>query len=397
MSFILTLNSGSSSIKLAVHALDATLSRVLSGSISRIGVPGTIFKTCNHRTHATDQQPLNSDMHSVLQALRDWLTQHVEMAQLAAITHRIVYGMEHTQPALLSSELLSELIQTADHDPEHMPHAIALVRAMQAHAPHTPQVACFDTAFHHTLPTVTKLLPIPRHLQQQGLRRYGFHGLSYAYLLQTLQQDYPEVAQGRVILAHLGNGASMAALHHGQCRDTSMGFTPCGGLVMGTRSGDLDPGVITHLLRHENLTPMRLDHLLNHESGLLGISGTHADMHDLLAREASDEHAAQAIELFCYQARKQIGAYAAALGGLDALVFSGGIGEHAAVIRERICAPLGFLGVELDGACNVSHARCISSSSSRVMVLMIPTDEEHMMAQQTCELLNLRTRNEARR
>ncbi len=397
MSSILTLNSGSSSIKFAVYALDTAVSRVWSGSITRIGLPGTTLQTRDHHTQVTDRQPLGSDMHAVIQALCDWLTQHVAVAQLAAIAHRIVYGMEHTQAALVSPELLTRLIQTADHDPEHMPHAIALIRAMQVYAPHTPQVACFDTAFHHTLPAVAKLLPIPRRLQQGELRRYGFHGLSYAYLLQTLQQEFPSVAQGRVILAHLGNGASMAALHQGQCRDTTMGFTPCGGLVMGTRSGDLDPGVISHLLRHEHLTPTRLDHLLNHESGLLGISGSHADMHDLLTQEADDEPAAQAIELFCYQARKQIGAYAAALGGLDAVVFSGGIGEHAAVIRERICAPLGFLGIELDGERNAGHARCISTSRSRVMVLVIPTDEERMMAQQTCELLQLPTLNKASR
>ena len=233
------------------------------------------------------------------------------------------------------------------------------------------------------------MLPIPRRYAAEGVERYGFHGLSYAYLLEELRRLDPAAARGRVILAHLGNGASLAAVHRGKCVDTSMGFTPAAGLVMSTRSGDLDPGLLSFLARREQMTPAQFDRMVNHESGLLGLSGTSSDVRDLLAREGRDRRAAEAVALFCYQAKKWIGAYAAALGGLDTLVFSGGIGENAPVIRERICAGLGFLGLKLSRPRNARHAPLISTDAGRVAVRVIRTDEELMIARSVYRMLAL--------
>jgi acetate kinase len=239
------------------------------------------------------------------------------------------------------------------------------------------------------MPPVARRLPLPRRYAAKGVERYGFHGLSYAYLLEELGRLDPAAARGRVILAHLGSGASLAAVRGGRSRDTSMGFTPASGLVMGTRTGDLDPGVGYFLARTEGMTAAQFQHLVNHESGLLGVSGTSSDLRDLLARAAADPRAAEAVELFCYQARKWIGAFAAALGGLDTLVFSAGIGENAPGIRERICHELGFLGIRLDRRRNARNAAVISARSSRVRVRVIPTDEELMIARSVADVLRL--------
>jgi acetate kinase len=256
--------------------------------------------------------------------------------------------------------------------------------------PTLPQVACFDPAFHRTMPRVARLLPIPRRFDAMGIQRYGFHGLSYAYLMEKLANVAgPKAAQGRVILAHLGNGASLAAVCAGKSIDTSMGFTPTGGLPMGTRPGDLDPGVAWYLMQTENLTPEQSNNLINHESGLLGVSETSSDMHDLLDRQTSDARAVEAVALFCYQARKWIGAFAAALGGLDTLVFAGGIGEKAPVVRARICDGLEFLGIELEEKQNAANAGVISAAASRVAVRVIHTDEEWMIANTVCRVLGL--------
>jgi acetate kinase len=254
------------------------------------------------------------------------------------------------------------------------------------------QIACFDTAFHKTMPSVAQLLPIPRRFQQKGLRRYGFHGLSYYFLLEELGRlAGPEAAAGRVILAHLGNGASMAAVRGGKCLDTSMAFTPAAGLVMSTRSGDIDPGVVSFLMSQEKVTVPQFDRMMNHESGLLGVSETSSDMRDLLAREAEDSRAAEAVALFCQQAKKFIGAYAAILGGLDTLVFAGGIGEHAAPIRARICAGLEFLGIDFDQERNQANPDVISTDSSRTTVRVIRTDEELMIARAVRRLLGTKS------
>ena len=305
-----------------------------------------------------------------------------------AIGHRVVHGMQHSEPERVSPSLLAELRRIASLDPEHLPREIELIEAMQRHYPDVPQVACFDTAFHRSMPPEATLLPIPRRYAAKGVQRYGFHGLSYTFLLQELARlGDPAATRGRVILAHLGSGASLAAVRDGRCVDTSMGFTPAAGLVMGTRSGDLDPGLVGYLMRAEAMTAAQFQTMVNEESGLLGISESSADVRDLLERESTDGRAREAIAIFCYQARKWIGAYTAALGGLDTLVFAGGIGENAAVVRRRICDGLQCLGIELDDSLNDQHAARISTG--RVAVRVIRTDEESVIAGLTAQCVKL--------
>ncbi|MEO8071485.1 MAG: acetate/propionate family kinase, partial [Acidobacteriota bacterium] len=272
--------------------------------------------------------------------------------------------------------------------PDHLPMEVALIDLLRRRHPGIPQVACFDTAFHRDMPRVAQVLPIPRRYQAKGVQRYGFHGLSFAYLMEELARTAGEqAARGRVILAHLGNGASLAAVRDGKSIDTTMGFTPAAGLVMGTRSGDLDPGLVSFLARTEAMTPAQFDDLVNHQSGLVGVSETSSDMRDLIAHEAADPRAAEAVTLFCYQAKKWIGALAAALGGLDTLVFSAGIGERSGAVRARICEGLGFLGVELDLAHNAKDSAVISTWRSRATVRVLPTDEELMIARSVTRVL----------
>ena len=295
--------------------------------------------------------------------LMRFLEARAELAHVSAVGHRIVQGGPiYYAPTRLDAAVVQALRQLSPYDPEHMPQELQLVEAFLQRFAELPQVACFDTAFHHDLPRVAQLLALPRRFTRGGLRRYGFHGLSYAYLLQQLERIAgAEAADGKLVLAHLGNGASLAAVHRGRAIDTSMGFTPAAGIPMSTRSGDLDPGVVGYLARTEKVDAAAFSELINTESGLLGVSETSGDMHDLLASEAQDERAHDAVELFCYQVRKWIGAYSAALGGLDTLVFAGGIGEHAAPVRLRVCEGLSFLGVTLDAALNAQHAPLISS------------------------------------
>jgi acetate kinase len=275
-------------------------------------------------------------------------------------------------------------------DPDHLPEEILLVEALHRRFPDLPQVACFDTAFHHDLPRVARLLPIPRRYEAQGVRRYGFHGLSYAFLMEELPRlAGAEAARARVVLAHLGNGASLAAVRDGRSADTSMGFTPAAGVPMGTRSGDLDPGLVWYLARTEKMSAKQFNEMVNSQSGLLGISETSSDMRDLLGREAHDVRAAEAVALFCYQVKKWIGAFAAALGGLDTLVFAGGIGEQSPTVRARICDGMGFLGIELEENRNAANEGVISTAVSRVTVRVIRTDEERMIAEAVCRVLGL--------
>jgi acetate kinase len=300
--------------------------------------------------------------------------------------------MKHTQPEVVTQDLLDELDRISTYDPVHLPGEIELMEAFRKQYPKLTQVACFDTAFHRAMPRVAKLLPIPLRYEEMGVERYGFHGLSYAYLMEELKRLDPDAAKGRVILAHLGNGASLAAVLGGKSIDTSMSFTPASGMMMSTRSGDLDPRLVNFLAKTGEMSPAQFDHLANHESGLLGISGTGSDMRDLLDLldlEKPDDRAAKAVELFCYQAKKLIGSFAAALGGLDALVFSGGIGENAPVIRERICEGLGFLGVELDSSRNAKSEGLISPDARQVAVRVIRTDEELMIARSVGRVLGL--------
>ena len=287
----------------------------------------------------------------------------------------------------VSDEMLAELEQLVALDPNHLPGEIALIRAIGQRLPRVPQAACFDTAFHRDLPRVAQILPIPRRYESEGLRRYGFHGLSYTFLMQELGRIAgPAAAGGRVILAHLGAGASLAAVRDGKCIDTSMALTPTAGLVMATRSGDLDPGLLIHLIRTRQLDADALDALVNRQSGMLGISETSGDVRDLLARQAEDVRAREALAVFCYQVKKWIGAYAAALGGLDTLVFAGGIGEHAVELRGQICAGLELLGLRLDARRNAASESVISAADSACTVRIIATDEESVIVHEVLRL-----------
>ena len=390
---ILTINGGSSSIKFALYQIGEPLVRTLHGKIDRIGLPDTSLE---FNDPIRNQQGISSfvasDPKSAANSLIDWLEGQHGFASVRAVGHRVVHGMKHTEPVISTQELLDELHRIVPYDPEHLPREIELIEAFRQRHPELPQVVCFDTAYHHTMPRVAKLLPIPRRYDAQGVQRYGFHGLSYAYLMQELERlAGTQAANERVILAHLGNGASLAAVRNGHSMDTTMGLTPAAGLMMSTRSGDIDPGLISFLARSERMTAGQFDRMINRESGLLGISETSSDMRDLLAKEAEDVRAAEAVALFCYQTKKGIGAYAAALGGLDTLVFAGGIGENAAPVRSRICAGLGFLGIELDELRNADHAQVISTDTSRVAVRVIRTDEELIIARSVCHVLGFDT------
>jgi acetate kinase len=388
---ILTINGGSSSIKFALYQTDELLKRWLYGKVDRIGLPGTNL-TFNDLTQIQqDSRGIKaSDHRSAADVLIVWLEERIGFASIKAVGHRVVHGMKHTEPERITQELLDELHRISPYDPDHLPREIELIEAFRQRHPKLPQVACFDTAFHRTMPRVAQLLPIPRRFEAMGVQRYGFHGLSYAYLVEELARVAgTKAAQGRVILAHLGNGASLAAVRDGQSVDTSMGFTPTAGIPMGTRPGDLDPGVAWVMIQAENLTPTQFNNLINHESGLLGVSETSSDMRDLLDRETQDVRAAEAVALFCYQVKKWIGAFAAALGGLDTLVFAGGIGENAPTVRARICDGLGFLGIELEEKRNTANAGVISPAAGRVPVRVIRTDEEWMIANTVCRVLGL--------
>ena len=388
---ILAINGGSSSIRFALYEAGRALERRLYGKVERIGLAGTTLTLVEAgRDASPSRSDIASDPAAAMQALIDRLEAEGGLASLAAVGHRIVHGMERTQPERVGVRLLTELRRLAPYDPDHLPFEIALIEALRERLPRLPQVACFDTAFHGTLPRVARLLAIPRRYEAEGVRRYGFHGLSYAYLMQELRRLGDSAAtSGRVILAHLGNGASLAAVRDGRSVDTSMGFTPASGLPMSTRAGDLDPGLLGHFARSEQMSAARFDRMVNHESGLLGVSETSSDVRDLLERAASDVRAAEAVALFCYQARKCIGAFAAVLGGVDTLVFSGGIGENAALIREQICDGLGFLGIELDRERNASNAEIVSAQAARVGVRVIRTDEELMIATLVARTLSL--------
>jgi acetate kinase len=379
---ILTINGGSSSIKFALYQVGEPLKRGLYGTVDRIGLSGTNLTFHYPPKKQQENSKLAvADHKSAANFLIDWLEEQDKFKSVRAVGHRVVHGMKHIAPELVTQELLDELHRISPNDPDHLPREIELIEAFRQRHPKLPQVACFDTAFHQTMPRVAKLLPIPRRFDAKGIQRYGFHGLSYAYLMEELARlGDPAATTGRVILAHLGNGASLAAVRDGKSIDTSMGFTPTAGLVMSTRSGDLDPGLAPYLARTEQMTTKQFYEMVNYKSGLLGVSETSSDMRDLLDHETQDVRAAEAIALFCYQAKKWIGSFAAALGGLDTLVFAGGIGENAPVVRARICEGLSFLGIELNESRNAETAGVISTDPSRVTVRIIRTDEELMIA-----------------
>jgi acetate kinase len=384
---LLAINGGSSSIRFALFETGTRLRRLLEGKLDRIGSTGSslTFSDCATGRKGLRRIPGRNAKTAIAQLL-GWLEKQEAFPTVAAIGHRLVHGMTHSEPERVTAKLLRDLRRATAFDPDHLPREIELIRTFRDRHPRIPQVACFDTAFHRGMPRVARILPIPRRYEAKGVVRYGFHGLSYEFLMEELGRVAGRTAaRGRVILAHLGNGASLAAVHKGKSIDTSMGFTPASGLVMGTRSGDLDPGIAYFLSRREGMSAAGFQDMANHDSGLLGVSGSSSDMRDLLNRSSRDGPAAEAVELFCYQARKWIGAYAAALGGVDTLVFSGGIGENAPAVRARICEGLGFLGIDLDGRRNRANTALISRA--RVRVRVIPTDEELMIARSVQRLL----------
>jgi acetate kinase len=386
---VLTINGGSSSLKFALYESADPPVRRLSGRIERIGSAEARMVVSadggGQEARAVDAPDQGAAANLVL----EWLDRSIASSVLAAVGHRIVHGGDrHVEPERVTPGLIEDLHKISVYDPDHLPGEIALIEAFGRAHPEAPQFACFDTAFHHDMPRVARIVPVPRRYEADGVRRYGFHGLSYAYLMEELARTAgAEEARGRVVLAHLGSGASLAAVRDGRCQDTTMGFTPASGLVMATRAGDLDAGLVRFFLEAKGMTVKQFDHVVNHESGLLGVSETSSDMRDLLRREADDPRAAEAVALFCYEARKRIGGLAAALGGLDALVFAGGVGENSPEARARICEGLGFLGLALDANQNAANAPVISTASSRVNVRVIRTDEEVMTARTVFRLL----------
>lgn len=391
MKAVVSLNSGSSSIKFAFFTLDDAghPERSAGGKIEKIGiapelvarrVDGTVLV---ERTWAQGAGLTHAEL---LKDLFDWAIEHLEGREVIAIGHRVVHGgMRFAAPRRVDADLLTELDALCPLAPLHQPHNLAAIHAIAALAPDLPQVACFDTAFHHDKPEVAARLALPRALHEQGIRRYGFHGLSYEYIAGQLQTIDRELAGGRVIAAHLGNGASLCAMRDGRSIDTTMGFTALDGLMMGTRCGALDPGVVLHLQTQLGMSANEVDDLLYRKSGLLGVSGISSDMR-ILTADASRQ-AQEAVELFVWRAVREFGALTASLGGVDGIVFTAGIGENHAEIRRRICERLGWLGLTIDDDANTANALCISGRGSRVKVLVISTDEERMIADHTLAVL----------
>jgi acetate kinase len=376
---ILCLNGGSSSVKFAVYRIaDAGEDRVFSGAIEAIGAEGGRAWLRAGDKVLFDQSGSFANHAEAVRAMFAALkTQGV--TELAAAGHRIVHGgPKFTAPQRIDERLKAALRELIPFAPLHLPSQEAMIEAVAAHFPDLPQVACFDTAFHSRMPEVAQRFALPGKLWEQGIKRYGFHGLSYEYVVRKLGDELGQ----RAVIAHLGNGSSMVALRDGVSIDTSMGMTPTGGFMMGTRSGDLDPGVLVHLLG-AGYSAEKLEALLNHEAGLLGVSGQSSEMKVLLEKRKTEPAAALAVQMFCYQARKFIGAFAAALGGLDTLVFTGGIGEHAATVRAEICSGLQYLGVALDGAANNRNAEVITAAGGRCVVRVVETDEDLMIARHT--------------
>lgn len=384
---VLTLNRGSATLKAALY--DANPIRpALSIKMDRADSPRAhVIVTGASGGALFDSQVDNNAPNAAVGVVFDWLEEHGFLFDLAAAGHRLVHGGVQFQESLrITPDVLAKLEALKPLDPDHLPAAIDIIRFVATRLPTVPQIGCFDTCFHRTLPKVARLYALPRRFFDDGLMRFGFHGLSYEYIvaeLRTLEGRLPE----RAIVAHLGNGASMVALRRGQSIDTSMGFTPLEGLVMGARSGDIDPGALFYILGQNKMAATQLYEILNRQSGLLGISGLSSDMRDLLEKAPRDEHAAEAVDSFCYRAKKYIGAYAAALGGLDLLVFTGGIGEKSAAVRSKICSDLEFLGIQLDPQRNQGNGPVISTDNSGVRVRVIQTNEDLIIVRHVLELL----------
>ena len=381
---ILCLNSGSSSLKFALYRIgDREEILLAQGAVERNDAQSARLWINSPQRKI---EKTGGEMSSVSAALHAASVEleRLELPRFDAVGHRLVHGgQHHAVPERITDTLLNELRNLIPFAPLHLPDEIAGIEAITFHFSSVPQVACFDTAFHRSMPEVAQRFALPRALWDQGIRRYGFHGISYEYIMRTLGTNPPS----RIIIAHLGNGASMAAVKDGRLLDTTMGFTPAGGFMMGSRSGDLDPGIICYLLNERHFDAHGLVELVNQQSGLLGVSGLSSDMKTLLERADTEPDAAMAVQMFCYQLRKLIGALSAALGGLDLLVFTGGIGERAAPVRCEACSSLEHLGVRLDRERNDSNADTISTPDSRCLVRVIPTNEDLMIARHTSELV----------
>ena len=380
---ILTVNSGSSSLKFARYRIGASETLLQSGRMERIGLSTSFFRVqdAGGKTLVEESSSL-PDHDAALDRLFAWIKSEGGEDDLNAVGHRLVHGgTQYSRPHRITLELFEALEKLLPLAPDHLPHELKAIEAVRRAYPDLPQVACFDTAFHRQMPLCAQQLPLPRALWNEGILRYGFHGLSYEYIIAALSAE--GAADGRVIIAHLGNGASMAAVDRGKSVDTTMGLTPTGGLVMSSRSGDLDPGILLYLLQEKGLTPSEVNQMVNRKSGLLGISGVSPDMRELLGQVNKNPHAEEAVALFCYQAKKFLGALAAVLGGIDTLVFTGGIGENAPPVRERICAGLEFLGITLEPARNRANAPIISLDGASTSVRVMKTNEELMIARQT--------------
>ena len=387
---ILTINGGSSSIKFSLFAVDSRgqdLALRYRGAIEGIGSHPRFFVADADGRPIVDQAVAvrgvdGGDHEAVLPVLHDWIAGHTDQLRVVAVGHRVVHGGEQfAAPVRVDDRILDQLEKLASLAPLHQPHNLAPIRVISRIAPHVAQVACFDTAFHRTQPPVSQLYALPRDLSAAGIKRYGFHGLSYEYIASVLPDIVGDAARGRVVAAHLGNGCSMCAMRDGKSVATTMGFTALEGLPMGTRSGAIDPGVVLYLLTERGMSVADVSDLLYHRSGLLGVSGVSNDMRHLLASNARE--AADAVDLFVYRITRELGSLAAALGGLDVLVFTAGIGEHAAPVRARVCESAAWLGIRLDAAANLAGGPRISTADSPVSVWVVPTDEELMIARHT--------------
>jgi acetate kinase len=382
---ILCLNSGSSSRKIALFRLGQSAEELLAeGAAEKIGSrAGRLWIRDGRKRMQCDSERDFSGPADPLLALFDEIDR-LHLPRPDAAGHRLVHGgAHHIAPERITPAMTNELQRLIPFAPLHLPGELEGIEATAGRYPGLPQVACFDTAFHRQMPEVAQRFALPRALWDEGIRRFGFHGISFEYIMQTLAGAAPS----RIIIAHLGNGASMAAIRDGRPLDTTMGFTPAGGFMMGTRSGDLDPGILLYLLREKRYDAESLERLINHQAGLLGVSGISSDMKVLLEKKEAEPNAEQAVEMFCYQVRKYIGALAAALGGLDLLVFTAGIGERAAPVRWEICRGLEYVGIRLDHERNSEHADVISTSDSRCIVRVIPTNEDLMIARHTCRVV----------
>jgi acetate kinase len=390
---ILTMNRGSATLKSTLYEVGVRNEMVLAISVAYSGGASARLKiTDANGTTLLDSSVKGTDSNAALETMFAWLDKREYLSGLKAAGHRMVHGgARYSEPQRITPKFLTALKKLVPLDPDHLPAAIRGIQFVAKKFPKLAQVACFDTAFHSSLPIVAKMYALPRRFYDDGVRRYGFHGLSFEYIVGELRRLDAKLAAGRVIVAHLGSGASMVALQDGKSVDTSMGFMPLEGLVMSARSGDVDPGLLLYLFAEKKMSAKAAGALLNKQSGLLGVSGTTGDMRELQEKSKQDAHAAEAIDLFCYRAKKYIGAYAAALGGLDALVFTGGIGEHAPAIRERICSGLDFLGIHLDTGQNATNAPVISASDSRVNVRVIQTNEDLMIVRHVITVLGEKT------